>query len=180
MTISPEIYHRNHRIVGLTIPCQSAIVVPAAHIYATDISVSPMTCTEPCTLTVNVTYINDGTLSGTFDPKITYNGNFVSLPSITLNSNDTSIQVFTIDNLGTGNYTICAIPDGTQCKVVTVSGVTTMGVPILLVGGLLFGFLLMQKKGCGCYKTVDTCPANKCQWKDSKCIPLDKLKKYKF
>lgn len=187
MTITPIAYHRNisnlYKMVNLTIPCEAVSILPFAHIFATDISITPTTCTEPCTLTINVTYKNDGGISGAIIPTIIVDGNPITLSSIVLDPSTTTMQTFTVSNMKSGYHTICVEPLGnTTCQTINVKvQVSAAGLPLFLGAGLLIGFLVKKEKECRDYKTKEECQKNECQWKKNKeykCIPLSSEDKY--
>ena len=105
-----------------TFPCVTLTVNTPVNIVATSIIPTPSSCTEPCDLTVDVTYENSGQTSGTFTPEITIDGISSTLTSDTLNPSQTVIKIFSLTNLTAGTHSICVVPLGTTtCQTITVN-----------------------------------------------------------
>lgn len=82
------------------------------HIAATNMTINPVDCNEPCNSVVIVTWENIGKKPGTFVPAITVNGTKIELGTeIRLTKNQTTTQTFNLTNLMEGTYTICPYPN---------------------------------------------------------------------
>lgn len=141
-----------------------------ANIVTTAITPSLTACTAPCDMTVDITWTNNGGITGTFTPVIVVNG--TSTPSATIETLDPTQSVtktFSLTGLIAGAYNICSDPNTFPCATVTVTSVTQSGfggVGMILLGGLLIGFLIFKK--CD-YKTKEECEKNGCQWEKDRC-----------
>lgn len=168
------------KIVDMSVPCPAVTVLPSANIFATDIVIAPTTCSEPCTITVNVTYTNSGNVTGGLIPTITIDGMPTSLPLAILDPGATIIKTFSVTNITKGSHIICVEPIGTTtCQTLNVQPpVVGAALPIWLGAGLLFGYIVQKAKKCEDYNTKEECQKNECQWKKNKCIPFDKEDKY--
>lgn len=80
-------------------------------ITATNMTISPTDCDEPCNAIVTVTWMNSGQGSGKFKPAIKVNGIKNELEEITLRRNQTITKTFNLTNLMEGTYTICPFPN---------------------------------------------------------------------
>src|SRR3990167_9765187 len=85
--------------------------VNGEHITATNMTINPTDCDEPCSATVTVTWKNSGQGSGKFKPAIKVNGIKNELEEITLKRNQTITKTFNLINLMEGTYTICPYPN---------------------------------------------------------------------
>ena len=97
-----------------TIPISQVIYIQAAngeHITATNMTIIPTDCDEPCNTIVTVTWMNSGQGSGKFKPAIKVNGIKNELEEITLRRNQTITKTFNLTNLMEGTYTICPYPN---------------------------------------------------------------------
>lgn len=168
------------KILDLSVPCPYVTVLPSANIFAMDILITPTQCREPCTINVDVTYINGGNAQGWFEPKITIDGLPTSLPFAILDPGLTIIKTFSVTNLSRGSHIICTEPIGiTTCQTIYVQPpVTSAALPIWLGVGLLFGHIIQKAKKCEDYKTRAGCRENDCDWKDKKCVPFSKHDKF--
>lgn len=82
------------------------------HITATNMTINPTNCDEPCNSIVTVTWENIGKKPGKFRPAIKVNETKIELGTeITLNKNRTTTQTFNLTNLMEGTYTICPYPN---------------------------------------------------------------------
>jgi PKD repeat protein len=131
--------------------CQTIIVrSTGANIVATAITPSVTTCTEPCSPTVNITWTNTGTVSGTFTPTIVVDGVSTSLASETIDPLQYITKTFTIPNLIKGSHTVCANPDtGVTCVTITVGQVAQAGfggAGMIIMAGLAIGAIYASKK----------------------------------
>lgn len=98
----------------MSIACQTVTVATPAAITATSMTVTPLTCTEPCNVTASVTWRNNGGTSGTFTPNITIDGVAVTpapYPSESLAAGASITHGFSITALAAGNHAICPIPN---------------------------------------------------------------------
>jgi len=102
--------------------CTSTIAITAmpANITATAITPSVTTCTEPCNMTVDITWKNNGGTSGTFIPTITINGAPTILPEESLGPNLSITKTFSLTGLMAGTYSICSNPNSFPCTTITV------------------------------------------------------------
>lgn len=80
-------------------------------IIPTIITPSKITCTEPCDLTIDVTWTNTGGITGTFAPTITVNGLPNVLPNESLGPGLSVTKTFTLTDLMIGDYNICPEPN---------------------------------------------------------------------
>lgn len=80
-------------------------------IIPTVITPSKTTCTEPCDITIDITWTNTGGVTGIFAPTITVNGVPNVLPDESLGPGLSVIKTFTLTGLITGNYNICPEPN---------------------------------------------------------------------
>ena len=81
------------------------------NITATNMTISPTDCDEPCNAIVTVTWVNSGQGSGKFKPAIKVNGIIKQLEEINLRKNQTITMTFNLTNLMEGTYTICPYPN---------------------------------------------------------------------
>lgn len=82
------------------------------HITATNMTIDPIDCDEPCSSTVSVTWTNTGKKEEDFRPAIKVNGTKIELEiEITLNKNQSTTQIFNLTDLMEGTYTICPYPN---------------------------------------------------------------------
>lgn len=99
----------------MTVTCPSITVTPAptgANITATSITPSVTACQAVCSLTVNITWTNTGTVSGTFIPGIQVGTSPVmTLPSEALAAGANITKTFSITGLPVGNFVICPVPN---------------------------------------------------------------------
>jgi hypothetical protein len=102
--------------------CQTVVIKTQANIVPTIITPSKTTCTTPCSLTIDVTWENNGQTSGTFVPTITVDNMPTSLLSESLDAETSVITTFTLTGLTTGDHLICADPN--LCTTINVSNVT--------------------------------------------------------
>lgn len=183
MTVSPMITYPNkdvvasNKIVDMSVECPTVTVLPSENIFATDIVITPTTCSEPCSLTINVTYTNSGNVIGGFIPTITVDGVPKSLPLTTLYPNTTIEKRFSITNLQKGSHIICTEPIGnTSCQIINVQPppVVSAALPMWLGAGLLFGYIIREAKRCDIYKTKEECQCNDCHWNKNTCVSFDK------
>jgi hypothetical protein len=101
-----------YQMQQMTVPCATVTVVAPALITATNIVVTPGTCTAPCNVNADVTWTNQGGTPGTFTPAISVNGGApITLPAVTLAAGASTTQTFTLTGLTTGTYTICPVPN---------------------------------------------------------------------
>lgn len=126
-----------------SLPCITVDVVSPAQIIATSIVPDTVSCLEPCNINVDITWRNDGDVSGSFTPTILVNGTPTSMTSETLDPGQSSTKTFTIYNLMKGSYEICADPNTLPCVTITVEKVATAGIGNVLMLGLLSGGLLL-------------------------------------
>lgn len=80
-------------------------------IAATDMTVDPTYCSEPCNVTVTVTWQNISNKTQTFRPTILINGTRIRKEEITLAKNETTTQTFNLTDLIEGTYEICPHPN---------------------------------------------------------------------
>ena len=104
--------------------CQIITVRTPAHVISATLTVDKNDCTEPCTVGGNVSWTNNGgTVSDPIDLSITVNGdqNIIS-SGVTIDPGvTTSVYPFSLPDLVSGTYEICASPDsGTTCQIITV------------------------------------------------------------
>ena len=98
----------------VTCPTINVTAPPAGlpNITATTITPSVTSCQELCSLTVDVTWTNNGTVSGLFTPGIQVG---IEPPSMlaeeTLDVGMSITHTFNITGLVQGSYTICPIPN---------------------------------------------------------------------
>lgn len=99
----------------MAIPCVTVTVTAApANIVAASITVSTNACTEPCNVTVDVSWNNIGGTAGTISPSITVDGTIpagLPLPEVTLNPGDILTQTFSVTGLTAGTHSICPDPN---------------------------------------------------------------------
>ena len=98
----------------VTCPTINVTAPPAGlpNITATTITPSVTSCQELCSLTVDVTWTNNGTASGIFIPGIQVGTEPPSmLVEETLGAGMSVTKTFNITGLTTGTYTICPIPN---------------------------------------------------------------------
>lgn len=115
--------------------CTSTIDITAtpANIVATAITPSVTTCTAPCNMTVDITWKNNGGMSGTFTPTITVNGTPTAIPQASLGPNLSITKTFSLTGLMTGTYSICSEPNTFPCVTVTVSSLASIISTVLTV-----------------------------------------------
>lgn len=136
--------------VACTIVTIEAKTIPT-NITATAITPSVTTCTEPCNLTVNITWANTGGVTGTFTPAIIVDGTSIPLATPeTLDPAQSVTKTFTVDNLMKGSHNICADPDtGVACVTVTVEQVAQAGfggAGMVMIAGLAIGAIYAATK----------------------------------
>lgn len=101
----------------MPVTCPTIDVAPApapteAHITATSITPSVTTCQAVCSLTVSVTWTNQGDATGSFIPGLGVDSGVpVTLSSVTLVPNETYMYIFSITGLTEGSHTICPVPN---------------------------------------------------------------------
>lgn len=82
---------------------------------ATNVTVFPITCTSPCTPTVSATWINNGTVSGSFYPAINIDGLRIPFTTpevlVTISPGVPLTKNFTTPSLEIGTHTICPDPN---------------------------------------------------------------------
>lgn len=102
-----------YQMQQMTVPCATVTVVAPALITATNIVTTPSgTCTAPCNVSIDVTWINQGGTSGTFTPAITVNGGAPqTLPAVTLAPGANITKTWPLAGLQPGSYTICPVPN---------------------------------------------------------------------
>lgn len=101
-----------------TVPAGAAnqviTVVNPAHIIAKTIVGSTLTCTAPCSLTVDITWENTGDVAGDFVPNIIID-DVLATPVYSSESlaglTTSAIKTFTITGLTAISHTICASPN---------------------------------------------------------------------
>lgn len=82
------------------------------HITATNMTINPTDCDEPCNPVVTITWKNISEKRENFRPAIKVNGTKIELGmEITLNKNQTTTKTFSLTNLIEGTYTICPYPN---------------------------------------------------------------------
>lgn len=127
--------------------CVIINMLAPANIISTNITPNKTTCTEPCDLTVDVTWTNIGDVEGMFIPSIKIDGISISPAQYSFESLaagiESSAYTFTITGLTEGNHTICPDPDtGTACITITVEKVAAAGFStagMIIVAGLAIG-----------------------------------------
>jgi hypothetical protein len=134
-----------------TFPCTTVTVLTPSGIVATAITPSVTTCTEPCNLTVNITWVNTGGVTDTFTPTIVVDGTYIPLATPeTLDPAQSVTKTFTVTNLMKGSHNICASPDtGVACVTITVGQVAQAGfggAGMIMVAGLAIGALYAATK----------------------------------
>lgn len=100
----------------MTVTCPTITVeaptVGLPDITATSITPSVTNCQELCSLTIDVTWTNQGNASGIFAPGIQVgNETPLMLAEETLDIGMTTTHTFSITGLVQGSYTICPIPN---------------------------------------------------------------------
>lgn len=99
----------------MTVTCPTINVTApptGPYITATSITPSVTTCQAPCTLTVSVTWTNQGDTAGTFAPNLSIDDTpGTAFASESLNPGATITHTFNISNIGQGSHTICPIPN---------------------------------------------------------------------
>jgi hypothetical protein len=98
----------------MTVTCPTITVTapPAANITATSITPSVTTCQEPCSLTVSVTWTNQGGTADTFIPNILVDSVAgTPFPSESLNPGASTTHSFSVSGLSHGSHTICPSPN---------------------------------------------------------------------
>lgn len=80
-------------------------------ITATAITVTPTSCISPCSININVTWKNNGTVSYTFRPGITIDGTLYQKSSMSLAAGATTTQTFTVSGLLANVYMVCPVPN---------------------------------------------------------------------
>lgn len=97
----------------MTIDCGTITVhKPPAHIEATNMTIDPMDCDEPCGATVTITWTNNGGVTQTITPAIIVDT--VSTPateSITLGPGESAIVEFDVTGLMEGDHSVCPDPN---------------------------------------------------------------------
>ena len=127
--------------------CQVVTVKTPADITTTNMTLSHTTCIEPCSINVDVTYMNSGQTAGEFTPEITIDGVSMPLTPETLGAGVSVVKTFALTDKTIGEYTICAVPLGaTACQTLTVTAVQEAGMGGIMVLGLAVGALLIGKK----------------------------------
>ena len=107
-----------------TVP-QTVIIRTPANIVATAITPSKITCTEPCDLTVDITWINSGETVGTLIPTIIVNGAPTTMAFEPLGPGLFVTKTFPLIGLVAGTYDICADPNTFPCvRVIVVAQCT--------------------------------------------------------
>lgn len=99
----------------MAIPCVTVTVTAApVNIIAMNITVSTNACTEPCGVTVDVTWKNTGGTAGTFSPSVKVDGATpvgLPLPEETLGPDATVTKTISVTGLMVGTHTICPDPN---------------------------------------------------------------------
>lgn len=95
----------------MTVDCAIVNVLLPANITAISIIPSSTACTEPCDLTVDVTWQNFGEVAGIFEPAITVDGIRTALPPETLDPGLSVMKTFDITGLTMATHTICPDPN---------------------------------------------------------------------
>lgn len=90
--------------------CLVTVTAPA-NITATAITLNVTTCTEPCDLTVDITWVNNGQMVGTFIPTIVVDSVSTSLEPEDLNPGQYVTKTFQLTGLTIGTYLICPDPN---------------------------------------------------------------------
>lgn len=109
-------------------PCATInVIVPtSANIISTNMVLIPITCTEPCDTSINVTYSNTGETEGMFIPEIKVDDIPITLISDILGPGENIVKTFSITNISIGTHVICAVPLGTTtCQIMTVERAAT-------------------------------------------------------
>jgi hypothetical protein len=102
------------------------LINEADNIVVSGFTVVPPTCQQPCDMTTNVTWTNNGTLKGLIYPAITVDGTRIpfSMPESILEI-DPGIFVtksLTLQNMEIGQHEICPSPNsGAPCTTITVN-----------------------------------------------------------
>lgn len=138
--------------------CQTIIVRSPTNIIATDININKTTCAAPCDAVVDVTWTNNGGVSGAFIPEITIDGVSNITSSVTLGPGESATRTFGLTGLTAGVHTICAAPLGiTICKTLAVTQVQVqqVGVGQILALGLLTGLFLSSRRNKKKNDTID-------------------------
>lgn len=101
----------------MTIACQIVSVLTPANITATDMVLNKTSCTEPCSVTVTITWTNTGGTTDTFAKAVSvykdgehYNTYIFGL-NVTLGPGLSTIGSYTITGLPEGTYSICPNPN---------------------------------------------------------------------
>lgn len=94
--------------------------VAAQNIIAISIVPSTTTCTEPCNLTVDITWRNDGNVTGTFEPTIIVDSGRTAMTTESLTPGATVTITFLVTGLVRGSHTICSDPDTLPCISINV------------------------------------------------------------
>jgi len=82
------------------------------YITATNMTINPTDCDEPCNSVVTITWKNIGQKKEKFRPAIKVNGKKIELGiEITLKKNQITEKTFSLTNLMEGTYTICPYPN---------------------------------------------------------------------
>lgn len=101
--------------------CTTITVLTPANIVTTAITPNVTTCTEPCNITVDITWTNNGQTVGTFAPTMTFNGTSTILAPENLNFGQSITKRFSITGLAAGTYNICSDPNTFPCVTVNVT-----------------------------------------------------------
>lgn len=91
---------------------QGNLVLSEALITAISIVPSTVTCVESCNLTIDITWINNGNVTGTFEPALTIDGTRTgSGTNISLDPGLTHVHTLIVSDLMRGTHTICPDPN---------------------------------------------------------------------
>lgn len=96
----------------MTIACGTITVWRPANITATDMTIIPADCDEPCNATVTITWTNTGGRTATITPAIVVDGVTTSAPApITLAHGESTAVAFNVTGLMEGNHSVCPSPN---------------------------------------------------------------------
>ena len=91
--------------------CPGCHVEEQPNIVATNITVTPSSCEEPCNISISITWKNTGMVAGTFTPGYTINGTLYQDTPVTLGMAQTFAMLYAVYDLPSGNYVICPDPN---------------------------------------------------------------------
>jgi plastocyanin len=95
----------------MSVPCGVITVRKPANITATNMTVQPTDCDEPCNVTVTVTWKNTGGRTATITPAIVVDTTRTEGAPITLAKNETVTITFNVAGLIEGTYNVCPDPN---------------------------------------------------------------------